>query len=356
MPDSEPIQHSQLNTQHSIGEFILYATDDGKTRVECRFEDETIWLSQALMAELFARDVRTVNEHLQNLYQEDELDEKATIRNFRIVRTEGEREVARNIEHYNLEAILAVGFRVKSPRGTQFRKWANTRLQEYLVKGFTMDDERLKNPPVDGSGVPDYFDELLDSIRDIRSSERRVYLRVREIFALAADYVPSSKETTAFFKTIQNKLHFASTGLTAAEIILGRADASSPTMGLTTWKHAPDGRINKADVAVAKNYLKEDEIDGLNRIVTMWLDFAEDQAKRRKQVFLNDWQHKLDSFLEFNDRNVLKNAGTRSNQQAREHAEEQYQLFADKRRKMLEAEAERLNIEALEEKEKGGEA
>ena len=353
---SEQPDNDLPDSGESVGEFILYTTDDGNTRVECRFEDETIWLTQALMAELFDRDVRTINEHLQNLYQEGELAEKATIRNFRIVRQEGSRQVTRNIDHYNLEAILAVGFRVKSPRGTQFRKWANTRLQEYLVKGFTMDDERLKNPPVEGSGIPDYFDELLERIRDIRSSERRVYLRVREIFALAADYTPSTKETNVFFMTIQNKLHFASTGLTAAEIILGRADASLPNMGLTTWKNAPEGRINKSDVATAKNYLSEEEINGLNRIVTMWLDYAEDQAKRRKQVFLKNWLEKLDGFLEFNERDVLQSPGKRSHTQAKNHAEAQYEIYAEQRRRLLEAEAERASIKALEDKEKGGKA
>lgn len=212
------------------GEVLLYTTPDGKTRVECRFEEETIWLSQALMAELFDVTVPTVNEHLKGLYEAEELDPGATIRKFRIVRQEGQRQVARLIEHYNLEAIVAVGFRVRSSRGTQFRKWANARLQEYLVKGFTMDDERLKNPPVDGSGIPDYFDELLERIRDIRASERRVYLRVREIFALSADYEPAAKETTQFFKVIQNKLHFAATGETAAELIAHRAKSEQPNM------------------------------------------------------------------------------------------------------------------------------
>ena len=344
--------HNESELESPKGEFLLYTTDDGNSRVECRFEEETIWLSQALMAELFDRNVRTINEHLQNLFQEGELSISATVRNFRIVRQEGQRQVTRDIEHYSLEAILAVGFRVRSPRGTEFRRWANTRLQEYLVKGFTMDDERLKNPPVDGSGVPDYFDEVLERIRDIRASERRVYLRVREIFALAADYRPSAKETIAFFKTIQNKLHYASTGLTAAEIIIGRAIQTEPNMGLTNWKNAPDGRVNKADVSIAKNYLKDDEIDGLNRIVSMWLDFAEDQAKRRKQLFLKDWQEKLDSFLQFNDRKVLHSAGNTSNTAAKAHAEATYAAFATKRRKLLEAEAERSSIAALEEQAK----
>ena len=294
------------------GEILLYQTEDGRTRIECRFQDETLWLSQALIAELFQKDVRTINEHLQNIYEEAELDPAATIRKFRIVRREGKREVAREIEHYSLDAILAVGYRVRSPRGTQFRRWATERLREYLVKGFTMDDERLKNPPVEGSGVPDYFDELLERIRDIRASERRMYLRVKEIFALAADYDPSQKSTVEFFKIIQNKLHFAATGQTAAELIARRADHALPNMGLTTWK---GDTVRKHDVTVAKNYLNEEEIRELNRIVTMWLDFAEDQARRRKQVFLKDWEIKLDEFLRFNERAVL--AERRVDQQGR---------------------------------------
>lgn len=335
-----------------MGEVLVYTTEDGQTRVECRFEAETIWLSQALMAELFDKDVRTINEHLHNLFSEGELDPEATIRKFRIVRQEGTRDVTRLIEHYNLEAILAVGFRVRSTRGTQFRRWANSRLQEYLVKGFTMDDQRLKNPPVDGSGIPDYFDELLERIRDIRASERRVYLRVREIFAMAADYNPSDKQVATFFQTIQNKLHFAATGATAAEIITRRADSTAPNMGLTTWKTAPEGQIRKADVATAKNYFSEDEIDGLNRIVVMWLDFAEDQAKRRKQVFLRDWETKLDEFLSFNDRDVLTGAGRVSHKQAKAYAEAEYDTFAAARRRLLEAEGERDTLSTLEDEAK----
>ena len=326
-------------------EFLLYRTEDGRTRVECRFEEETLWLTQALMAELFDRDVRTINEHLKTIYAEAELEPEATIRNFRIVRQEGGRQVGRLIEHYNLDAILAVGYRVRSGRGTQFRQWATARLREYLVKGFTMDDERLRNPPVVGSGVPDYFDELLERIRDIRASERRMYLRVREIFTLAADYRPSVKETTTFFKTIQNKLHFAATGLTAPEIIRQRADHSLPNMGLTTWKR---DKVRKSDVTTAKNYLTAEEIDGLNRIVVMWLDFAEDQAKRRKQIFLKDWQTKLDEFLAFNERKVLDNAGKMRKKAADTHAGAEYERFATRRRALLEAEGEREQIQALD--------
>ena len=327
------------------GEFLIYTAEDGKTRIECRFQDETIWLSQKLMSQLFDVEVPTINEHLKILYESGEIDSEPTIRKFRIVRQEGSRQVARVIEHYNLEAILSVGYRVRSPRGAQFRRWATERLSEYLVKGFTMDDERLRNPPVDGQGIPDYFDELLERIRDIRASERRVYLRVREIFALAADYQPSKKETSRFFKTIQNKLHFAATGKTAAELIRERADASQPNMGLTVWKGE---LVRKADVTVAKNFLRSEEIDELNRIVVMWLDFAEDQARRRQQVFLRDWQMKLDEFLRFNDREVLQNAGSISKKAANAHAQTEYEAYAQLRREFLEAEAARDEINRIE--------
>jgi len=327
------------------GEILLYQTEDGNTRIECRFQDETLWLSQALIAELFDKDVRTINEHLQNIFEEGELGPEATIRKFRIVRREGNREVGRLIEHYSLDAILAVGYRVRSPRGTQFRRWATERLREYLVKGFTMDDERLKNPPVEGSGVPDYFDELLERIRDIRASERRMYLRVKEIFALAADYDPAQKNTVEFFKIIQNKLHFAATGHTAAELIARRADHTLPNMGLSTWK---GDTVRKPDVTVAKNYLNEEEIRELNRIVTMWLDFAEDQGRRRKQVFLKNWDTKLEEFLRFNERAVLPDAGKVSKLDADSRAEAEYERFAARRRALFEAEGERTNLKSLE--------
>lgn len=318
-------------------EFLLYETEDGRTRVECRFVDDSLWLSQALMADLFQVSVPTINEHLKTLFVDGEIQEEATIRKFRIVRQEGVRQVNRQIDHYSLEAILAVGYRVRSPRGTQFRRWATERLGEYLVKGFTLDDERLKNPPVGDSAVPDRFGELLERIRDIRASERRMYLRVREIFALAADYVPTLPETTQFFRIIQNKLHFAVSGQTAAEIIRTRADHTQPNMGLTTTRK---GQVQKADVSVAKNYLSENEITELNRIVTMWLDFAEDQATRRKEVFLMDWAEKLDAFLSFNDRQVLVGAGKVSHKQAVAHAQSEYEQFAAQRRAVLEAEGE----------------
>jgi len=326
-------------TPHS--EIVLYKTEDGRTRIECRFENETIWLTQKLIAELFQKDVRTINEHIQNLFAEGELTADSVIRKFRITASDGKTYEA---QHYNLDVVVSVGYRVKSPRGTQFRQWATARLSEYLVKGFTMDDERLKNPP--GPGVPDYFDELLERIRDIRASERRVYLRVREILALAADYAATPPEVAQlFFQTIQNKLHFAATGKTAPELIAERADAAKPNMGLTSWKGAV---VRKGDVTVAKNYLEEGEIAELNRIVVMFLDFAEDQARRRKQVYLKDWKTKLDEFLRFNDRNVLPNAGKIAREAAEEMAEQEYERFSERRRAEIESQAERDAMKHLE--------
>ncbi len=322
---------------------VLYQDPDGRTRIQCRFEGETLWLSQALIAELFAVTVPTVNEHLKGIYEDAELPREATIRSFRIVRTEGTRQVSREIEHYNLEAILAVGYRVRSPRGTQFRQWATARLAEFLVRGFTMDDERLKNPP--GPGVPDYFDELLARIRDIRASERRMYTRVRDILALAADYAPSTEETQLVFQIVQNKLHHAVTGMTAPELIASRADANQPNMGLTTWGA---GVVRRQDVTVAKNYLCENEVTELNRIVVMFLDFAEDQAQRKKQVFLRDWQQKLDEFLRFNERNVLGGAGKVSREDADRKAGEEYEQFAARRRAHAEAVGAADALRALE--------
>jgi hypothetical protein len=324
-------------------DLILYQTEDGKTRIQCRFEDESIWLTQAQIAELYEKDVKTINEHLLNIYEDKELDEDSTIRKFRIVRFEGKREVAREISHYSLQAILAVGFRVRSKRGTQFRQWANERLSEYLVKGFAMDDQRLKEPVT--SGLPDYFDELLERIRDIRASEQRLYLRVKDILALAADYQPSDSETQKMFQTVQNKLHFAVTGLTAPEIIANRVNPELPNMGLTSWKGA---RVLKGDVKVAKNYLTEKEIKELNRIVGMFLDYAEDQAQRRKQVFLKDWPERLDAFLSFNDRDVLPGLGSISRDAAEQQAFAAYDQFNERRRLVAEDQGALDAMAALE--------
>ncbi len=323
------------------GEFILFRSEDGQTRVECRFESDTLWLSQASICELYGKAKATISEHISNIFTEGELIEDSVVRFYRTTADDGKQY---NVKYFNLSMVLAVGYRVRSVRGTQFRQWATQTLEQYLIKGFVMDDERLKNPPVGQSVVPDYFDEMLERIRDIRASERRVYLRVKEIFTLAADYEPSNKETNRFFQTIQNKLHFACTGMTAAELINSRADARQPDMGLTSYK---SDEVRKTDVTTAKNYLRENELKELNRIVNMWLDFAEDQALRRKQVFLQDWDTKLEQFLSFNDREVLQGAGGISKKAADEKAKEVFDVFAQKRRQLKEAEGARANIAAL---------
>ncbi|SFH45369.1 virulence RhuM family protein [Proteus mirabilis] len=330
------------------GEFILFRSEDGQTRVECRFESDTLWLSQSSICELYGKAKSTISEHIRNIFTEGELVEDSVVRFYRTTADDAKQY---NVKYFNLSMILAIGYRVRSVRGTQFRQWATQTLEQYLIKGFVMDDERLKNPPIGQSVVPDYFDEMLERIRDIRASERRVYLRVKEIFTMAADYEPSNKETTRFFQTIQNKLHFACTAMTAAELITSRADASQPDMGLTSYKF---DEVRKTDVTIAKNYLRENELKELNRIVNMWLDFAEDQALRRKQVFLQDWDTKLDQFLSFNDRDVLQGAGGISKKAADEKAKEIFDIYAQKRRRLKETEGERANIAALKDLLKKG--
>ncbi len=327
-------------------EFLVYQAEDGHVRIDVRLEDETVWLTQQMMADLFQTTIPNISMHIRNIYKEGELTSEATIKKFLTVRREGQRNVQRELDFYNLDMIISVGYRIKSHVATRFRIWATQRLKEYIIKGFVMDDERLKNPPVAGSPIPDYFDEMLERIRDIRASERRMYLRVKEIFAMAGDYDPTEPETNKFFSIIQNKLHFAATGMTAAELIKCRADHSLSNMGLTSWK---SGEVRKTDVIIAKNYLKEEEIDGLNRIVVMWLDYAEDQAKRRKQVFMKDWEQKLDEFLKFNDRRVLPDAGNVSKKDADEFAKQEYDRFADRRRAYKEALGEAESIKQLEE-------
>ena len=321
-------------------EIILYQTEDGRTRVQCRFENETLWLSQALIAELFEKDVRTINEHLANIYEEGELRREATIRKFRIVRLEGRREVTREVEHYHLDAILAVGFRVRSHRGTQFRQWAIGRLNEYLVKGFTMDDERLKNPP--GKGQKDYFDEQLERIRDIRSSERRFYQKVLDIYATSVDYTPNTEVSQQFFATVQNKMHWAAHGQTAAEVIHARVDAGQPFMGLQTTR--PGGIIRKEDVSIAKNYLDGQELDTLNRIVNAYIEFAELRALQRKVMTMRDWITKLDEFLKLSEHELLDHAGKISAEQAKMKAEleyERYRVFLDSQPRLVDLDFEK---------------
>ena len=304
-------------------EFILYQTEDGRTRIQCRFENETIWLSQAQMAELFQTTPQNVTLHLKAIFAEGELAEAATCKEYLQVRSEGNREVSRSLRHYRLEAILAVGFRVRSHRGTQFRQWAIGRLNEYLVKGFTMDDERLKNPP--GKGQKDYFDEQLERIRDIRSSERRFYQKVLDIYATSVDYTPDTEMSQQFFATVQNKMHWATHGQTAAEVIHARADANQPLMGLKTTR--PGGIVRKEDVAIAKNYLSEDELHVLNRIVNAYIEFAELRALQRKVMTMSDWIKKLDEFLKLSEHELLDHAGKISSEQAKTKAELEYARY-----------------------------
>jgi hypothetical protein len=312
--------------------FVLYQTDDGQTRIEVRLQDESVWLAQATLTELFQTTKQNISLHLKNIFAEGELAEDRVVKEYLTTAADGKQY---RTKHYNLEAIIAVGYRVKSHRGTQFRRWATERLNEYLVKGFTMDDARLKQVANIGS---DYFDEMLERIRDIRSSEKRFYQKIRDIYKLAVDYDPQAEATLEFFKIVQNKLHFAISGKTAAELIADRADASQPNMGLTAWKGV---KVRKGDVTVAKNYLNNEEMDGLNRIVSMYLDYAEDQAKRHRQIFMRDWRSKLDAFLQFNERDILTNAGTVSKAVADQLALEQYEKF-NQHRLAVEAEQETL--------------
>lgn len=316
-------------------ELILYQTEDGQTRIEIRLQDETVWMSQKLMAELFQTTPQNITIHLRNIFKEGELDEEATCKDFLQVQAEGSRRVERTQRFYNLDAIISVGYRIKSQIATRFRRWATERLNEYLVKGFTMDDKRLKAGVNIGS---DYFGEMLERIRDIRSSEKRFYQKIRDIYKLAADYDPKAEETLEFFQIVQNKLHFAISGKTAAELISERAAAASPNMGLTSWRGT---KVRKGDVTVAKNYLNVEEIEGLNRIVTMYLDYAEDQAKRQRQIFMRDWRKKLDAFLRFNERDILANAGKVSKAVADQLALDQYEIFT---RHRLAAEAEHESL------------
>lgn len=304
-------------------ELLLYQTEDGRTRIQCRFEDETLWLTQAQMAELFQTTPQNITMHLKAIFAEGELVEKATCKECLQVRREGQREVGRSLRHYNLAAILAVGFRVRSHRGTQFRQWAIERLDEYLVKGFTMDDERLKNPP--GPGHVDYFDELLERVREIRASERRFYQKVLDIYATSVDYKPDTELSRRFFATVQNKIHWATHGHTAAEIINERADATKPFMGMQTTR--PGGVIRKEDAGGAKNYLTDDELQVLHRIVSMYIEYAELQALQRKSMTMRDWIAKLDELLRISGRDLLSNAGTVSAEAAKAKADREYARY-----------------------------
>lgn len=314
-----------VNRVHNETNILIYQTEEGNTKIDVRLENKTVWMTQKAIAELYQKGVNTINEHIKNIYAEGELNGLSTIRKNRIVQTEGKREVEREVSFYNLEMIIAIGYRVRSHRGTQFRQWATERLNEYLVKGFTMDDDRLKEMRNFGQ---DYFDELLERIRDIRTSERRFYQKITDIYATSVDYDPKAEQSQEFFATVQNKLHFAIHGHTASELIVSRADATKENMGLTSWK---GDKVRKQDVSVAKNYLNEREMKQLNRIVTMYLDYAEDQAERNQPMHMKDWVDKLTAFLQFNGREILENAGRVSKEVAEKLAVQEYEKFNQNR-------------------------
>ncbi len=302
------------------GQFLVYQTEDGKLKLDVRFEGETVWLTQQHMTELFQTTKQNISQHIQNIYEERELERRATVKESLTVQLEGSRSVQRRVEFYNLDVIISVGYRVKSLRGTQFRIWATQRLREYIVKGFVLDDERLKNP----DQPFDYFEELMRRIQDIRTSERRFYQKITDIYATSIDYDPTQEVSLLFFKTVQNKVHWAITGQTAAEIVHGRVDAAKPTLGLTNWRGAV---IRKPDVVIAKNYLTEPELAALNNLVEQYLIFAQGQAMRRVAMHMADWIKKLDAFLTLNERDILTHAGRISHEMAQAKAELEYDKY-----------------------------
>ena len=314
--------------EENKSQIIIYQTENGETKLDVRFQDETVWLTQKLMAELFQTSVPNINMHLKNIFEEGELEEYRTIKEFLIVQQEGKREVKRQQVFYNLDAIISVGYRIKSHIATKFRQWATNHLREYIVKGFVLDDERLKNPDLPF----DYFEELEKRIQDIRTSEKRFYRKITDIYATSADYDPTLDISIEFFKTVQNKLHWAITGQTAPEIISERADSSKINMGLTTWRSA---KIRKTDVSVAKNYLNEEELSALNNLVEQYLIFAQGQAQRRVPMYMKNWIEKLNGFLTLNDREILNNAGSISHELGKANAEREYENFKENRQKSI---------------------
>jgi len=321
----------------SAAEYLTFvaATGDSTESMEMRYEDENIWLTQKMMSALYDVDVRTINEHIQKIYEDGELTEEATIRNFRIVQTEGSRQVSRQVKHYNLQMIIAVGFKVNNDRAVQFRKWANTIVKDYTIQGWAMDSDRLKN----GGSVltKEYFDHLLEQIREIRMSERKFYQKITDIYATALDYDKSAKTTRLFFSEVQNKLHWAIHRHTAAELIVERANAEKPHMGLTSWEQYPNGKIQKYDVSIAKNYLSREELQALERIVTMYLDYAEYQAGRHIPMTMQDWSQRLNRFLEFNEHEILHDTGRVTHEIAKAFAESEFEKYRIVQDRMFES-------------------
>ena len=316
----------EITIRSSAAEYLTYVASVGDQQgsIEMRYEDENIWLTQKMMATLYDVDVRTINEHIKKIYSDSELEEDSTIRNFRIVQTEGSRQVTRDTKHYNLQMIIAVGFKVNSERAVQFRKWVNQIAKDYTIKGWVMDDERLKR----GTYLTEkYFDEQLERIREIRASERKFYQKITDLYATAIDYDKNAATTRRFYATVQNKMHYAVHGLTVAELIVERADHTKEHRGLTTWADAPDGKIKKSDVTVAKNYLSQDEMKQLNRMVTAYLDFAKNMTLRHIPLTMQDWKMRLNSFIEMFDYGILQDAGKVSAEIAKPHAETEFEKY-----------------------------
>ena len=343
-------KNKEITIRSSAAEYLTYVAAIGSNdeSIEMRYEDENIWLTQKMMATLYDVGLPTINEHIKKIYEDSELQEESTIRKFRIVQNEGNRQVNREINHYNLQMIIAVGFKVNNERAVQFRKWANAIVKDYTIQGWVMDDERLKNG---GSVLTEkYFEHLLERIREIRLSERKFYQKITDIYATALDYDKTSKITKQFFANVQNKLHWAIHRHTAAELIMERADSEKPHMGLTSWENYPDGKIQKYDVSIAKNYLAEDELQGLRRIVTMYLDYAEHQATRHIPMTMEDWADRLNRFLEFNEHDILTDSGKVTHEIAKEFAESEFEKYRIIQDRLYESDFDRFV--SLEEKSK----
>ncbi len=342
-------EEKKANIRNSTAEFLIFTGQAGENSIEVRVSEESVWLTQKLMGTLFEVAVQTINEHLINIFNQKELHKESTIRNFRIVQKEGDREVARNVEFYNLETIISVGFRINSHRAIQFRQWAVSILRDFAMRGYVLDKERLKNGSFFNKA---YFDSLLEEIREIRASERRFYQKITDIYATGMDYDSKAEITQTFFAEVQNKLHFAIHGHTAAELIVERADSKKEKMGLTTWKNAPDGKILKPDVIIAKNYLTEMELKSLDRFVTMYLDYAEDRASRNIPMTMKDWAEKLNAFLQFNERDILNNPGKVSKAVAKAFAESEFEKYRIVQDRLFESDFDKHVKHALENHEK----
>ena len=332
-------EKKDLLIRNSTAEFLTFELQSKQDSIEVRYEDETIWLTQKMMATLFDVESNTITYHLQEIYKSGELEREATTRKFRVVQTEGARQVSREVDHYNLDAVISVGYRVNSIRATQFRRWATQVLKQFAIRGYVIDKKRMENGTALGE---DYFERLLEEIREIRLSERRFYQKITDIYATSVDYDAKAPTSKKFFSTVQNKMHYAVTGKTAGELLKERADSTKPHMGLTSWEGSPDGKILRTDVGVAKNYLSKEELESLGRIVSAFLDLAEDFAKRKIPMTMEDWAQRLDSYLQLTGREVLQNAGSVSRKDAIRHVESEFEKYRIVQDRLYESDFDKL--------------